>query len=195
MRKCSPLSHHIAVCWLEVFYSRKPPQTVLVNIHSKRVTRRHKNIYAEVKFESINKERLEVDMCIVRLLSQTPTVWTDLWDVLLDYTVISCLDISAVFENKDPPSLTTTFRFGNEGYVFLTSTIRLEFTKTEEDKYLLYLTWWGSLTYSAGRHHDRGKILYSLGKIFNILFILRAKRSFRHISIIPGKWLIFCAKT
>lgn len=46
-------------------------------------------------------------------------------------------------------------------------------------------------THSAGRHHVRGKMLYSLGKRRSMRFRLRASRSLRHSSIIPGKWLIF----
>lgn len=46
-------------------------------------------------------------------------------------------------------------------------------------------------THSAGRHQVLGKILYSLGNILFIRFKFLASRSFRHISLIPGKWLIF----
>lgn len=46
-------------------------------------------------------------------------------------------------------------------------------------------------THSAGRHHVRGKMLYSLGKSRSMRFRLRASRSLRHSSIMPGKWLIF----
>lgn len=45
--------------------------------------------------------------------------------------------------------------------------------------------------HSAGRHHVRGKMLYSLGKSRSMRFRLRASRSLRHSSIMPGKWLIF----
>ncbi|VDO00107.1 unnamed protein product [Rodentolepis nana] len=48
------------------------------------------------------------------------------------------------------------------------------------------------LTYSAGRIHVLGKMVYSLGKSFSIRLRLRASASFRQISDIPGKWLIFC---
>lgn len=46
-------------------------------------------------------------------------------------------------------------------------------------------------THSAGRHQVLGKILYSFGNILFIRFKFLASRSFRHISLIPGKWLIF----
>jgi len=46
--------------------------------------------------------------------------------------------------------------------------------------------------YSAGRHQDFGNTLYSFGKSFSILFMLRANMSFRQISLMLGKWLIFC---
>lgn len=47
------------------------------------------------------------------------------------------------------------------------------------------------ITHSAGRLHVRGKILYSLGKSLSMRLRLRANRSLRQISIMPGKWLIF----
>ena len=53
----------------------------------------------------------------------------------------------------------------------------------------------GETTHSAGRHHVLGKMLYSLGNIFNMRFKFLARRSFRQISFIPGKWLIFCQQT
>lgn len=47
------------------------------------------------------------------------------------------------------------------------------------------------ITHSAGRLHVRGKILYSLGKSLSMRLRLRANKSLRQISIMPGKWLIF----
>ena len=47
------------------------------------------------------------------------------------------------------------------------------------------------ITHSAGRHQVRGNILYSLGKSLSMRLRLRASKSLRQISIIPGKWLIF----
>ena len=47
------------------------------------------------------------------------------------------------------------------------------------------------ITYSAGRHQDLGYTLYSLGNCLNMRFMFRARESFRQISLIPGKWLIF----
>jgi len=47
-------------------------------------------------------------------------------------------------------------------------------------------------TDSAGRHQVLGKTLYSLGKSFSMRFKFLASRSLRQISLIPGKWFIFC---
>lgn len=47
------------------------------------------------------------------------------------------------------------------------------------------------ITHSAGRHQVRGNILYSLGKSLSMRLRLRANKSLRQISIMPGKWLIF----
>ena len=46
-------------------------------------------------------------------------------------------------------------------------------------------------TYSAGNDHDLGNMLYSLANILSIRFKFLASRSFLHISLMPGKWLIF----
>ena len=51
-----------------------------------------------------------------------------------------------------------------------------------------------SYTYSAGKHQVLGKTLYSFGNILSIRFIFLASKSFRQISLIPGKWLIFWRK-
>jgi hypothetical protein len=58
-------------------------------------------------------------------------------------------------------------------------------------KHKAKLAWPVMSTYSAGRHQDLGKTLYSFGKSLFILVIFLAKRSFLQICIIPGKWLIF----
>jgi len=49
-------------------------------------------------------------------------------------------------------------------------------------------------TYSAGKHHDLGNMLYSLANILSIRLRFLANRSFRQISLMPGKWLIFYNK-
>lgn len=42
-------------------------------------------------------------------------------------------------------------------------------------------------THSAGRHQVLGKKWKSLGNIFNMRLIFLASKSFRQISLIPGK--------
>jgi len=46
-------------------------------------------------------------------------------------------------------------------------------------------------THSAGNDQDRGNILYSFANILSMRFRFLASRSFRQISLMPGKWLIF----
>lgn len=47
------------------------------------------------------------------------------------------------------------------------------------------------ITHSAGRHQVRGNMRYSLGKSLSMRLRLRASKSLRQISSMPGKWLIF----
>lgn len=46
--------------------------------------------------------------------------------------------------------------------------------------------------HSAGRHQVLGKKWKSFGNIFSMRLMFLASRSLRQISLIPGKWLIFC---
>lgn len=54
-----------------------------------------------------------------------------LCNVLLNYTVLSWFDISSILKNKDPFSLTATFRFGNKGFIFPTPAECLKISITE----------------------------------------------------------------
>lgn len=54
----------------------KSPQTILINIHSQRITGGHQNIYTEVKLESVNNKRLMEINEILQLLMISFTVYT-----------------------------------------------------------------------------------------------------------------------
>ena len=115
---------------------------------------------------------------------------THLGKVILYNTMLPSLYLTRMFENKNSPSLTPTVRLGDKSCIFFTPTECLKVTKTKKfDNYSSMCV--NEITYSAGMHHDRGNMLYSLGKSLSILFMFRANESFLHISIMPGKWLIF----
>lgn len=102
------------------------------------------------------------------------------------------LDVSRVFRDPDSFALATRFRLQNVRFVLFRSSIRLEVAVTKTFYFLHQSNL--SNTHSAGRHQDFGKTLKSFGKSFSIRFMLRASKSFLHISDMPGKWLIFCIK-
>lgn len=48
-----------------------------------------------------------------------------------------------------------------------------------------------TLTYSDGKYQVLGKNVYSSGYLFTIVLRLRANKSLRHTSDMPGKWFNF----